>query len=119
MITKRIRSFKYAIDGIIHCYAQPNMIIHGVAAVFVILLGIVLKLSLTEWGIIFVTIGLVKTTEAINTAIEKLVDLVSPGHNEKAGLVKDISAGAVLLASLVAVGVALVVLLPKIIQIFK
>ena len=116
-MNKRINSFKYAINGIIHCYSQPNMLIHGLASVFAILLGIIVKLSLTEWGIIILTIGVVTAAEAFNTSLENLVDLVSPGENEKAGMAKDIAAGAVLITAVMAVAAACFIFLPKIIEI--
>jgi len=54
-MNNRIRSFKYAIDGVIHCYSQPNMVIHALAAVLVLFTGIIVRLSFLEWGIIILT----------------------------------------------------------------
>lgn len=119
MIKKRTSSFKYAINGIIHCYSQPNMIIHAVIAIVVILSGIVLKLSVSEWTIILLTIGMVKAAEAFNTAIEATVDLISPEINEKAGIIKDIAAGAVLITSITAAAVGIFIFLPKILTLIS
>ena len=58
-------------------------------------------------------IGLVMSIEGINTAIEYLADFVHPQHNEKIGLIKDVAAGAVFIASIVAVVIAGIIYLPK------
>jgi len=98
---KLSRSFGYAFKGIAYATkTQLNFRIHlGVTAIAV-LLGIWLKISIGEWQWIAVCIALVLVTEIFNTMIETLVDLVSPGYNEKAGHIKDMSAGAVVIAAL-------------------
>jgi diacylglycerol kinase len=80
----------------------------GVAAA-VVGLGLYLGLSKTDWLWIVVACALVLLTEMLNTAIEKLVDLVSPGYNELAGKVKDIAAGAVFLAATLSVVIGAIV----------
>ena len=82
------------------------MRIHLVAIVVVTVAGIFLDLSAIEWSVIALTIGIVIVTEMMNTAIEALVDLVSPEYNEKAGKIKDIAAGGVLLSAIIATVVA-------------
>ena len=115
----RYKSLKYALNGIKYCYREPNMLIHGMAASMVILSGIVLRISPIEWCILILTIGMVKTAEAINTSLEKLVDAILPEHNEKAGMVKDIAAGAVLFSAFMAIAIASIILLPKFIKLFN
>jgi diacylglycerol kinase len=56
--------------------------------------------------------AIVLITETLNTAIEKLVDLVSPGYNQLAGLVKDIAAGAVFMAAVTSLIIGLLVFIP-------
>ena len=72
-----------------------------------------LGLSTTEWLLIGFCIGSVFMAEIMNTAIEFLVDLVSPGFHHKAGQVKDLAAGAVLVASMMSVVIGAVIFLPK------
>lgn len=79
---------------------------HLLATAVVIVAGFIFGLSKIEWSIIALTIGLVIVTELLNTAIEMLVDLVSPEYNERAGKIKDVSAGAVLLSAIISVVVA-------------
>lgn len=112
---KLINSFKYAIEGFISSFkTERNMKIHIVAMLLVVTLSIYLKLSLIEWCIILITIALVISAELFNTAIETLVDMVSPERNPKAKLVKDISAAAVLALAIGAVLIGLIIFIPKI-----
>jgi diacylglycerol kinase len=112
-IKKCLSSFRYAYQGIRHCVQHENNFkVHSLAAIAVVLLGAWAKLSRWEWCVLFLTIGLVLTAELMNSAIEKLTDLVSPGHNPKAGLVKDLAAGAVLVVAIVAVVVGIFLFWP-------
>lgn len=112
---KRGHSFKYAFKGIIIVLkSQHNAWIHLAITVMVIIFGIIYPLTLTEWLLIIFAIGFVLVAEACNTAIEKLVDLVSPEHNDKAGQVKDMAAGAVLIAAITAAVIGLIIFVPKV-----
>ena len=106
-------SFRYAIAGIIKLIRQePNMRIHVAATVVVIIAGIVRDLSRWEWlGIVF-AISLVWIAEAVNTAIEMLCNIVCNNeYHPGVKIIKDISAGAVLLAAITSVVTALIVFL--------
>ena len=94
-------SFNYAFNGVKLCLNQRNFKIHVVCAIVAILGGFLFHINLTEWCIILVCIGVVLSFEMLNTAIEKLVDLVEPNYNTKAGAIKDIAAGAVFLFSII------------------
>lgn len=107
-------SFGYAIRGILlGAWPQRNFKIHLVATVVVSLMAWWLDCSRIEWAILLITMGFVLVSETINTAIETVVDLVSPEYHDVAGHAKDVAAGAVLLAAITAVGVALVILAPR------
>jgi diacylglycerol kinase (ATP) len=107
-------AFGYAIRGIIiGAWPQRNFRIHLVAAVVVSVTAWWLECNRIEWAILLITMGVVLVSETINTAIETVVDLVSPDYHPFAGRAKDVAAGAVLLAALTAVGVALVILAPR------
>lgn len=115
-IPARIKSFSFAINGIkLFFKSQHNAWIHAVATVMVISSGYVLDASTTEWCFLLFAIGFVFTAEAFNTAIEYLTDLVSPEYNETAGRVKDVAAGAVLIASVTALIIGCIIFLPKLI----
>jgi diacylglycerol kinase len=114
----RLKSFAYAFRGLkIVMTGQKNFRIHISVACIVILAGLYERLTESEWCIIIVTIFLVLALEVVNTALEKLVDFISPGFHEQAAIIKDISAAAVLLAATGAVIIGLIIFLPRILQI--
>lgn len=116
---KLINSFKYAFKGIVSSIkSERNMKIHFTMMILVIIAGILLNISMWEWITCFILFGLVISLEMVNTAIETVVDIVSPKYNFQAGQAKDIAAGAVLVNAIVAVIVGLLIFLPKIIGIF-
>jgi undecaprenol kinase/diacylglycerol kinase (ATP) len=91
----------YAVKGLrVLVVTQPNFRIHIVAVVLTCLLAAYLKFTKTDWLILFLIQTIVLVTEAINTAIEFLVDKVSPEYEVKAGIIKDVSAGAVLIVAI-------------------
>lgn len=112
-LRKRLRSFRYAAHGIRDLFREDNARIHAVVAFAVIVAGVWLGLSLTEWAVIMLTIGAVLAAEAVNTALENLCDRVSPGFDEHIRRAKDLAAGAVLLLAMAAVAVGLFIFLPK------
>ncbi len=111
---KFIRGFGFAINGIWHAAAtQLNFRVHLVAAVIAVYAGYALHISKDEWLWIILCIAMVLVAELFNTAIEFLTDLVSPEYNKKAGLVKDMSAGAVLITAIGALVIGLIIFVPK------
>lgn len=112
---KRLKSFGFAFRGIFEIVRrEANFQIHIAAAIIVIVSGFIFKLNQKEWLIIILTIAFVMVAEMLNSAIERIVDLVHPDRHKLAGRIKDISAGAVLLAALAAVVVGLIIFIPKI-----
>jgi diacylglycerol kinase len=109
-----VRSFGYAFEGLATLLrTQPNFRIHLVAAVFALVIGVVLRLPAMEMAVIVLTAGLVLVVEALNTCLETLCDLVSPTYHPLVKKCKDISAAAVLISALAAVGVAALLFLPR------
>lgn len=113
-ISERLHSFKYAINGLKILFTQEhNARIHLTISLLVITLGCILAISQTEWLVILLLIALVLSLEAVNSAIESLSDFVSPQKNEKIKIAKDLSAGAVLIASIIAIICGSIIFLPK------
>ncbi len=107
---KRLLSFYYAFRGVYHVFSKEhNAWIHLFASIVVIAAGLFFKITAIEWCLIAIAIGIVFITEMINSAIERLVDFVSPDYNKNAGIIKDIAAGAVLVASITAVVIGILV----------
>jgi diacylglycerol kinase (ATP) len=112
---ERGRSFRYAFNGIQYVIrSQHNFGIDLIAAVIAVGMGLLFRLNETEWGLMILACGFVLFAEVANTAIESLVDMVSPQFNEQAGRIKDIAAGAVLIAAITAAIIGIVIFLPKI-----
>ena len=117
---KLINSFKYAIEGIISSFkTERNMKIHVLAMIIVIALGLFFKLNKVEWCFIIIAIASVISAELFNTAIESVVDMVSPERNPKAKLAKDIAAGAVLVVAIGAAIIGFIIFGPQIINVFS
>lgn len=111
---ERIKSFKYAFKGLSFFFSKEhNARIHLFGVFFAIGFSIWLKISALEWISICGVIALVLVAEVFNTSIEKLSDVVSPGINPKIKIVKDLAAGAVLIAAIFAVIVGLIIFYPK------
>lgn len=114
-LSGRLRSFVYAMRGLAALVAtQHNARIHALATILVIAVGFLFRLSTTEWGLIVLAITCVWVAEALNTAIECVVDLASPDTQPLAARAKDVAAGAVLAAAIGAVVIGILVLGPKI-----
>ncbi|MFB5759269.1 diacylglycerol kinase family protein [Paenibacillus medicaginis] len=97
-------TFRYALEGIGYTLrTQINMRVHAVIALGVIAAGIVFRISRMEWLFILAACAFVIAAELFNTAVEAVVDLVSPKVHPLAKAAKDAAAGAVLLAAVFAV----------------
>ena len=109
-----IKSFGYAFEGLFAVIKKErNMKIHCTAAILVVLFGLFLKISKTEWIICFLLFGLIMGLECVNTAVEAVVDLATEEIHPKAKLAKDAAAGAVLIAAIFAALVGMMIFLPK------
>lgn len=90
------------------------MRIHLAAALAVIAAGIYLDFNYLEWCIVTLTIGVVMGFEVINTSVEEIVNFISPERREKAGRIKDLAAGAVLVVTIAAVIIGVELIISKI-----
>ena len=107
---RQVKSYKYAAKGVRYTLAtQVNIWLHLMIAGAVSLLAYFLHFSLEQYLLVLLAIGFVIAAELFNTALEEMTNLLSPEYHEVAGVVKDVAAGAVLVAALTAgvVGVVL------------
>ena len=112
-ISKRLNSFRDAGRGLVTTVtSQHNAWIHMIAATLVVVLGLAVGLSLTDWKWLTLTITMVWFAETINTAFEYLCDVVSPEYNEAVKHAKDIAAAAVLICAIGAVVMGAMIFLP-------
>ena len=109
-------ALKNSINGIVLAFiSESNIKIDVLATIVVIISAIIIKVTYIEMLILVLTIGLVLFAEMFNSAIENTVDLITEEYNEKAKIIKDISAGAVLITSIAAVIIASIIGINKII----
>lgn len=92
---------------------ERNFKIHLCATLLVLLTGIILKLSLIEWSILIIVVGFVLVAELINSAIERIIDYLKPEIHPAAKVIKDVGAGAVLMAVITSVIIGALIFLPK------
>lgn len=119
-LTARLHSFGHAFRGLaLLLRTQPNARIHALATILVAALGLWLRLSLVEWALIALAIACVWVAEALNTALELLVDLASPNPHPLAGQAKDVAAAAVLIAAIGSVVIGVLVFGPHILRILE
>lgn len=114
-IIARIKSTNHAWRGLgILVRTTHNFWLHIFFAILAIILGFILNISIAEWAILVLVIGLVLIAEAFNTAIEIDIDLTSPNYHPYARDTKDVSAGAVGITIIIASIIGLIIFLPKI-----
>lgn len=114
-IRKRLKSFSYAWNGIrLFIGKEHNSWIHCTAITLVTCAGFYFNITRGEWIAVLLCFALVLAAEAFNTAIEYLVNLVSPTRHPIAGQVKDIAAGAVLICAVFAAIIGLIIFIPYI-----
>jgi diacylglycerol kinase len=110
----RIRAVKYALAGIVFCIRyEINFRIQLIVAVLVVLAGSIAGLSGMEWLCVTACITVVLMAEAFNTAAEKLCDLYCCNQHPVIKIIKDVAAGAVLLAAAGSIVAGLIIFVPK------
>lgn len=113
-------SFAHAFRGLFRLLkSQPNARIHAMAGCGVCVAGALLRISRAEWLAVLLAIGLVVVAEGFNSALESLADRVTAERDPLVRDAKDLGAGAVLAASIVAAIVGAIVFLPRIVDLFS
>ena len=114
---KRMHSFQYAINGLKEFISSEHHArIHILLMLAAIAFGLLLKINNTEWLMLIVVISMVFISEMINTSIEKICNYIQPEIHPDIKIIKDISAGAVMIASLGALIIGCIIFLPNIIN---
>lgn len=117
MPKKFIRSFNYARAGARHAFrTQRNLWIHFFAALVVLAFAVWIDVRLTELALLIVASFGVIVTELVNTAVEELVNILSPEKRQEAELAKNVSAAAVLLAALGSVCIGALIFIPRVVE---
>lgn len=109
-MTRLKRSLNHAIEGILEAFKnEPNFKIQVIIAAAVILAGIIADLNTWKWAVLFITIALVLSLELINTACEKMINVLVKDHHPSIKYVKDILAASVLIVSVMAFLIAVII----------
>ncbi len=112
-------SFKYAFSGIFYAFKNGrNFKVQLFVAILVIITAFILKVNNQEWSLLIICILIVLSLEMLNTALEKICDLIHPEKHPQIKIIKDVAAGAVLLAAIGATVIGLIILLPKLLLYF-
>lgn len=110
-----IKKFKVAFNGLFLAYKDKSIIIQFILGIIALMASLIIKVSKIELLIILLCIGLVVSTEILNTCIEEICNMYSTQHNPKIKYIKDLGAGAVLFASIISLICGLLIFIPYLI----
>lgn len=114
-VIKIMKRFRYAFEGLYALFKKDyKFLIHVLIALIVIICGFIFQLTAIEWMFIIIAIGLVSAFEAMNTALEYVVDLVTSDYHALAKHAKDVAAASVLITALIALVIGLIIFIPHI-----
>ncbi|WP_442846111.1 diacylglycerol kinase [Leeuwenhoekiella sp. H156] len=112
-IINRLKAFKYAFKGAFYLVrTEASIKVQVFCALVVCFLGFYLDITPIEWCIQLLAIALVLAVEGLNSAIEKIADFVHPDYHKKIGIIKDVSAGAVTFAAVIAAIIGFIIYIP-------
>ena len=118
-LTKFFKSFKYCYDGIKYAiFNEQNIMVEIILGITAITLGLILKVNITEMIIIILLCAVVIALEIVNTAIERVVDLVTKEQTELAKIAKDCASGAVGIVAIAAFIIGIIIFVPKLLALF-
>ena len=116
-VRKRLLSFGFAFNGVkIFFYREHNAWIHAAAALLAAAAGWRFNITALEWIAVLVAIALVWIAELANTAIEKIMDHLSPARHPAVKEIKDLAAGGVLIAACIACLIGCIIFIPQILR---
>ena len=119
-IIRRLKGIIIAINGMFFLLKNEEAIkVQSFVFLIIIALGFYFEITIKEWIIHIILIGLILTTEALNTVAEKICDLINPKYDERIKLIKDISAGAVSFAVLSSLIILVIIYFPYIKQLIN
>ena len=107
---RHVKSFEYAFKGIIHTLInEPNFRIQIIIVCATVYLGCIYKITITEWGLLTITLGSLLSAEMINTVVEEFIDALIKEYHEGARIIKDVAAGYVLITALTTLAIIMLI----------
>ena len=108
-----LKSFGPAISGLIYLFKNENNIkFHLIAFLVVVTLGLMCNITRYEWGMLLISSSIVLVSEGINTAMERIADLVETTNNPKIKVIKDVAAASVLISALFSIVIGILIFFP-------
>jgi undecaprenol kinase len=108
-----IKSFAYATKGLYKIFKEEqNLKLQTIAGVIALIFGFILRIKISDWIAVIIIITIVLTMEILNSAVERVADVLKPRIDKYVKEIKDIMAAGVMLASIMAIVVGLLVFLP-------
>ena len=118
-LTRLAKSFTYAFRGLIKAfYEEQNLRLQTIIGIIILIIGFFLQIKPLEWCFVIIAIFLVILMEMLNSAVERVVDVLKPRIHEYVKEIKDIMAGAVLLSSILAITIGLIIFLPYLLKFY-
>lgn len=115
-LKRTFRKFSYAVRGfVLSLKEEKSLVVHSIFGIITLIVSAILQLSPIKWAIIIFLIGLIISSELMNTAIENVVDMVSFKFNFNAKKIKDVSAAATLVLAITAIIIGLLIFIPQIV----
>jgi len=113
MLRKMLYSLSHAVRGLADTYSQEkNFRIHVLFSFIVLILGVMLNINAKEWIIIVLVITMVLVLELMNTVVERVIDILEPKIHSYVRMIKDVTAAAVLIASIAAAIIGIIIFYP-------
>ena len=109
------KSFIYAFHGLVYAFEESTFKIMSVIALAVAVLALILEVEPIEAGVLILTMTVVLSLELLNTQVEKTLDILQPKKDQRVRVIKDVSAAAVLIASVGSVFIGLIIFVPYLI----
>jgi diacylglycerol kinase len=107
---RHAKSFKYAFSGIFYTlFNEANFRVQIAITVFAVILGIHFGISVIEWAVLVLSLGMLLSAELINTVIENFMDNLIEGHHEGVKVIKDVSAAFVLTTALTTLAILIII----------
>ena len=108
-------STKYSIEGLLYAYKnEKSLWMHGFCSIIAICLGIIFKITLVQWSMILISLGIILAIELLNTAIEAVVDMITLEYHPLAKIAKDCGSAATFVAVLIGLIISGFIFIPKI-----
>ena len=112
-LSRLLKSFSYALKGLGRIFREEqNLRVQSIIAIISLVIGFILRISAVEWCLIIFAIVLVILMETVNSAVERMADVLKPRIHSYVKEMKDIMAAAVMIASLLSIAVGLIIFIP-------